>query len=141
MTFILRYQLDLEGLKADIYNSQSRKISKMPIWEAIELYMEISKSDFIDRWGDSISLKDELEIQQQFGHGFSVYVNHDKNFYTAEKVYASLNPAFSFIIEPQDGEEYSLDLEVVVILDKTYLKPYHCTKTPNCLYKVYLSYI
>ena len=128
-------------MKADIYKSQSKKIAKMPIWEAIELNMEISKSDFIDRWGDCISLKDELKIQQRFGHGYSVYVNHDSNYYTAEKVYASLNPAFSFIIEPKDGEEYSLDLEVIVILDKSYLKPYHCTKTENCLYKVIKSYI
>lgn len=136
-----KLQIDIKALSKTIYNSQNRKISKMPIWKAIELNLKVSKAEFISRWGETISLKNEIEIKEEFGRGFSVYVNHDENYYTAEKIYESLCPAFSFIIDAKDGETYHLDLEVVVILDENYLRPYTCSVTESCNFKVKKSSI
>ena len=40
-----RLQLDLKALQENIYKSQARKLSKMPLWEAFELNFEISKTE------------------------------------------------------------------------------------------------
>ena len=131
-----KYQLNLEEMKAGIYNSQSSKIRKMTLGEAFELNFKITKNEFIFRWGNSISIEKELEFRECFGRGFSIYVNHDSDYFTAEKIYGSMNPGVEFIVDPGDGEEYHLDLEVVVILEKNYLQPFYCEKTDGCPYKV-----
>ena len=131
-----RLQLDMDDLKSTIYKSQSSKIVKMKIWEAIEQNFKISKTEFIQQWGKSISIEKELEFRETFGKGFSVYVNHNANFYTAEKLYASMFPGFSFIVNPCDGEEFDIELEVTVILSNSYLRPYFCEATENCSYTV-----
>ena len=131
-----RYQLNLEEMTASIYKSQSSKIQKMTLSEAFELNFKISKNEFISRWGNSISIEKELEFRECFGRGFSIYMNHDSDYYTAEKIYSSMNPGVEFIVDPGDGDEYHLDLEVVLILEKNYLQPFHCEKTEGCPYKV-----
>ena len=134
-----KYQLNLEEMTATIYKSQSSKIRKMTLGEAFELNFKISKNEFISRWGNSISIEKELEFRECFGRGFSIYINHDSDYFTAEKIYGSMNPGVEFIVDPGDGDEYHLDLEVVVILEKNYLQPFHCEKTEGCPYKVGIS--
>ena len=131
-----RLQLDMDDLKSTIYNSQSSKIVKMKIWEAIEQNFKISKTEFVEQWGTSISIEKELEFQEKFGRGFNVYSNLNANFYTAEKIYSSMFPAFSFIVNPCDGENFDVELEVTVILSDSYLRPFHCEATENCSYTV-----
>ena len=63
-------------------------------------------------------------------------MNHDSDYFTAEKIYGSMNAGVEFIVNPGDGDEYHLDLEVVVILEKNYLQPFYCEKTEGCPYKV-----
>ena len=136
-----KYQVNLDELKANIYNSQSTKIQKMKIWEAIERNFEISKNELLFRWGDTISIKREFEFRELFGRGFSVYFNHDENYYTAEKIYGSMHAGFSFIVGNGDLEEFSIDMDVTVILDDKYLQHFFCEKTPHCPYKVIILLI
>ena len=131
-----KLQLDTEKLKERIHKTQSNKLCEMTVWEALSQRLDISREDFIEKWGTAIKMDNEVEFAEEFHFGYSIYSNWDNNFYTAELIYNSLNPKILFIINPSDGNCYDLDLKIVVISDKTYLQPYHCTRTEDCPYKV-----
>ena len=132
-----KYQIDIEELRANIHNCQVNKICRMKLGEAVEKFLEIPRDQFISRWGgEYISLDSELEFREKFVRGFSVFVDHNEDFYTATQLYSSMDPAFSFIVRQEDGDQYHIDDEFVVILDKKYLKPFHCEKTEHCPYRV-----
>ena len=131
-----KLQIDTEKLKERIHKTQSNKLCEMTVWEALSQWVDISKEEFIEKWGTAIKIETEVEFAEEFHFGYSIYSNLDNNFYTAELVYNSLNPKILFITNPSDGDCLDLDLNVVVISDKSYLQPYHCTKTENCPYKV-----
>ena len=112
----------------------------MTLWEALSQKLDISRDMFIERWGEYIECEKELEFRRTFNCGFSVFTNYNENFYTAEKIHSSLDSRVDFIVTPEDGTKYHIDLEVVLIIDKTYLKPFQCQATDNCPYKVNMTF-
>ena len=133
------FQLDTDSLQRNIHTHQRAKITETTIWQALRSKISITRDSFVQRWGEYISNESELEFRQTFDCGFSVYSDLDKNYYTATKIHISMNSCLDFIVKPEDGTRYHIDLNVILIIDKSYLKPFSCGKTPNCPYKVFFK--
>ena len=134
----LQYQLNIDELQAKIHHRQSQKIREITIWEGLSKKLNKTKEEFIQIWGEYISIENESDFLKKFGFGYSVFSDLNEDYYNARKICSSLKPEFSFIVKPEDGERFHIDKKVVEIIDKSYLQHYFCQKTEGCAYKVSL---
>ena len=90
------------------------------------------------KWGSKIYFRDEKRFIQIFGFGFNLWIKHDSAAYTAERFISSwCKSSPHFIISSQQKRQGYLDLfePIQVVLDVSYVQPYRCSKTNNCLYE------
>ena len=132
----LQYQLKIDELKATIHHKQSQKIREITIWEGLSKKLNKTKEEFIQIWGQYISIENEPDFLNKFGFGYSVFSDLNEDYYNARKICSSLKPKFTFIVKPEDGEKFHIDKKVIEIIDKSYLQHYFCEKTAGCAYKV-----
>ena len=108
------------------------------IWEGLSRKLNKTKEEFIQIWGQYISIENEPDFLKKFGFGYSVFSDLNEDYYNARKICSSLKPKFTFIVKPEDGEKFHINKKVIEIIDKSYLQHYFCEKTAGCAYKVSL---
>lgn len=101
--------------------------------------LDISEIDFYQKWGgDKVNLKDEKKFIKVFGFGFNIWTKHDSAKFAAEpyiKSWDEDSPHFIIKLELLHREYIHIHDEMQVVLDKSYVQPYTCSKSEKCRFE------
>ena len=131
----LTLNLDHTELRGALYNKQIKKLKKISFYDAISPKLNKSRDDFQKEYGDCIEFKNLRKFKKDFNLSFNFYAHHNHYYYTAELVFQSLKPDYTFILSNEEAksEKFQIFEEMILITDSSYLKSYSC-KNDFCGY-------